>query len=107
MKEEAEAPPDLEGLLAEIASRKYEAQLKEWSVALERLRARVGEAGVEAQAEFGVQAQALRTRVAELQSQLDALQKAGGDATHEMLEGIHAAWAELKQAFESAAAKFE
>lgn len=91
IKEEPEAPPDLEQLLSEAKIEQLEAELQAWRAELDRLSV-----GAEDRAGFERQAQILRAR-------LDALQQAGADATHEMLKRVDAARAELKKAFESAA----
>jgi hypothetical protein len=67
---------------------KLEAELKEWGLDVEQfaLRARqVGGGGV----------------------RLEELKKAGADGAKEMEKGLEAAWAELKKAFDVAAAKFK
>ncbi|HKZ87038.1 MAG TPA: hypothetical protein VJ793_25715 [Anaerolineae bacterium] len=56
IKEEPEAPPDLEELLAEAKSGEWEDQLKEWGIDLEKLKARAEKAEGDARVEFDRQA---------------------------------------------------
>lgn len=107
IKEEPEAPPDLEELLAEAKSGKWEDQLKEWGIDLEKLKARAEKAGGDARVEFDRQAQTLRPMMSQAQAKLVELRKAGGEASVEMLKGVDSAFTELKKAFASAAAKFK
>ena len=107
VKEEPEAPPDLEELLAEAKSRKWEDQLKEWGIDLEKLKARAEKAGGDARVEFDRQAEALRPMMDQAQAKLAELTKSGSQASVELLKGVDSAFAELKKAFENAAAKFK
>lgn len=107
IKEEPEAPPDLEELLAEAKSGKWEDQLKEWGIDLEKLKARAEKAEGDARVEFDRQAQTLRPMMSQAQAKLVELRKAGGEASVEMLKGVDSAFTELKKAFASAAAKFK
>ena len=106
IQEEPEAPPDLEGLLAEAKSRTWGDHLEEWGIDLEKLRARAEKAGGEAKVEFDRQAEALRPMMDQAQAKLAELTKSGSQASVEMLKGVDSAFAELKKAFENAAAKF-
>ena len=106
IKEEPEAPPDLEKMLTEAKSQKMAAQLREWGVELERLRTRAGRIGADAVDEYEQQAQVLRAKMDEAQDRLRELQQAGANATYEMLKRDDGAWNELQRAFEDAGAKF-
>ena len=67
---------------------KLEAELREWGLDLEKFASRARQA-----------ASSAKPRV-------DEFRKAGGQSAKEIEKGLEAAWAELKKAFDEAAAKF-
>jgi len=67
---------------------KLEAELREWGLVLEKFASRARQA-----------ANSAKPRV-------DEFRKAGGQSAKEIEKGLEAAWAELKKAFDEAAAKF-
>jgi DNA anti-recombination protein RmuC len=107
IKEEPEAPPDLEELLAEARSQKLESHLKAWAAELARLKTRVEQADPEAQAEYAKQAQILRAKLNQVQDKLRKLQQAGADASYEMIRSVDEMVAELRKSFESDAETFQ
>jgi hypothetical protein len=67
---------------------KLEAELKEWGLDLEQFANRARQVGGGS-------------------ARLGELKKAGADGAKEMEKGLEAAWAELRKAFDEAAAKFK
>ena len=67
---------------------KLEAELKEWGLDLEQFASRARQVGSGS-------------------ARLEELKKAGAEGAREMEKGLEAAWAELRKAFEVAAAKFK
>ena len=68
---------------------KLEAELRDWGLDVEKFAARARQA-----------ASSAKPRVNEFR-------KAGGESAKELEKGLEAAWAELKKAFDEAAAKFK
>jgi len=67
---------------------KLEAELREWGLDIEKFTSRARQAAGSAK------------------PRLQELKKAGGESAKEMEKGLEAAWAELKKAFDEAAARF-
>jgi len=84
-----------------------EDRLKEWGIDLEKFRAKAGKTKSNAKVKLDNEVAALRTKMDEAQKKLEELEKAGGAASGDLKKGIESAWAELKKAFDNAAAKFK
>jgi hypothetical protein len=67
---------------------KLEAELREWGLDVEKFASRARQAASSAK------------------PRLDELKKAGGESAREVEKGLEAAWADLKKAFDQAAARF-
>jgi len=92
---------------AQVKVETLEAQLKEWGIDLEKLRAKVGKTKSNAKVKLNNEVAALRTKMDEAQKKLEELKKAGDAASGELKKGVESAWTELKKAFDSAIAKFK
>jgi chromosome segregation ATPase len=84
-----------------------DAQLKEWGIDLEKLRAKASKTKTNAKVKLDNEVAALRAKMDEAQKKLEELKKAGGAASGELKKGFENAWAELKKAFDSATTKFK
>ena len=76
--------------------RKLEAQLKEWSVRLEELKARSERLGAEARVEVERKIESLRSRRGEVRERLDALLDGGEEAWGHLRTGLEKAMTDLK-----------
>lgn len=86
---------------------KLEADLKGWGLDLTTFKARAEKASKESKAEYERHVANLRAKLDEGRARFEEWKKAGGAGTKEMQKGLEGAWAELRKAFELAAAKFK
>jgi predicted nucleic acid-binding Zn-ribbon protein len=91
----------------QVKVEKLETQLKEWGIDLEKFRAKADKTKDKAKAELDREVAALRAKMNETKKKLEDLKKADYAASAELNKGIENAWAELKEAFDSAKAKFK
>lgn len=90
-----------------VKTERFEEQLKEWGVDLEKLKSRANQAKADVKAEIDREVSALRAKRNEAEKKLEELKTAGGAASGEMKKGIENAWSELKMALDSAKSKFK
>jgi regulator of replication initiation timing len=91
----------------QVKVERLEAQLKEWGIDLEKFRAKADKAKTEEKVKLDNEVSGLRTKMGEARKKLEELKKAGDAASGELKKGVENAWTELKNAFDSATAKFK
>lgn len=86
---------------------KLEAQLKEWSAAIDQLKAEAENAQAEARIEYHTQLEGLQAAQEAARARLEELRAAGEAAWVSLMGGVEAAWRDLKRAVEQAAGKIK
>lgn len=93
--------------LKEAYQEKLEAQLREWTAALEQLKARADRAEADAKIEYYTQIEGVRAKVDAAEAKLRELKASSGEAWETLKGGVEQAWADLKTAVEGAVSKFK
>jgi len=83
---------------------KMEAQLKEWSAVLDRMKARADKASADTKLKMQRQIEELKAREIAARAKLQQIRSAGQQALNDARGTIDKAWADLKGAFERARA---
>ena len=91
----------------ETYQEKMDAQLKEWTVMLEELKAKAQRASVDAKIHYQEQIELLRTKCDAAQAKLQELRTSGESAWERLAAGMENAWKKLKGAWNIAAAKLK
>ena len=86
---------------------KLEAQIREWSAKIDLLKARADQVEAEAKIEYRNRIEDIRQRKEALQEKLKELQNASDAAWKEIKGGTEKAAADLRDALQSALAKFK
>lgn len=85
---------------------KARARLDQWNAEIDRMRARLDEAGADAKIDRERQLREMRARRDEARAQLEQIGKASDAAWDDMKAGFDGAWNSISRAFESAASRF-
>lgn len=91
----------------ELYQQKLQAQLDEWKLELERLKAQAARTSAEAKLEMSQQVETLERQIEKGKVKLSELAKASDEAWEAVKEGVEASWVSLRTAFSEAAAKFK
>ena len=86
---------------------KLEAQLKEWSVEIELLKAKAANAKADAKIEYFKTIDAVQRKQNDAAAKLRELKTAGDDAWEDIKTGAEKAWAEVKTAYHEASSRFK
>ena len=86
---------------------KLAAQLKEWSVKIDALKARADKAAAETKIELNKQVEVLNKKRQEADEKLHQIKEASEDAWESLRAGTEKAWGDLKEAVGSAIEKFK
>jgi len=92
--------------MKETYEKKLEAKLEEWNADIDKLKAKVDSAEVDAQLEYYKQIEELRTKQEEVKNKLDELKEASDDAWEDLKAGIDSAWDSLSSSIKSAFSRF-
>jgi len=84
---------------------KLEAQIKDWRVELDALKARAEKASTEAKADLAQAYEHLKKQEDELSAKLDGIKKAGLESWEALKHSVEGAWTDLKVTFDKAKAK--
>jgi len=93
--------------MKEAYQQKLEAQLAEWNVAIDKLKAKADKAEAEAQIEYYKQIEDMRVKQEAARDKLTELKEAGEDAWEDLKEGLDSAWNSLGDAVKSATSRFK
>lgn len=88
--------------MKEAYQEKLKAQLDQWNVEIDKLKARA-----EARIEYYEQTENLRAQQAEADAKLQELRQAGEGAWDDLRAGIESAWDSLGKAVRSAGSRFD
>ncbi len=91
----------------EAYEQKLEAQLKEWKIDINKMKAKADKADAEAKLEYYKQIEDMRTKQEAAQKKLTELKAAGEDAWEDLKAGIDLAWGSLGDAVKSARSRFK
>lgn len=86
--------------------KKLQAQLDEWTVEIDRLKAKASGLEADAQLEYNQRIDDLHNMQEAAGERLDELRKAGDDAWEDLKGGVDEAWTELEEAFLKAKSRF-
>jgi len=86
---------------------KMEAQLSEWGAELDKLTVRADKAKADTKQGYHDQIEALRSKQASIQVKLQELKTSSDDAWGDLKEGLDHSWAQTKDAFTKAIARFK
>ncbi len=93
--------------MKEAYEKKLQAQLDEWSLEIDKLKAKADKADAEAQLEYYKQIEKLRSMQEESNQKLAELKAAGDDAWEDLKAGTDSAWDSLGHALKSAVSRFK
>ncbi len=93
--------------LKDSYEKKLRAQLDEWKLEINVLKAKADKADAEAQLEFYKQVEQLREMQERARNRLDTLRDASDDAWEDMKAGMESAWLSLGTAIKSAKSRFK
>jgi len=93
--------------MKEVYQQKLEAQLAEWNVAIDKLKAKADKAEAEAQIEYYKQIEDMRVKQEAARDKLTELKEAGEDAWEDLKAGLDSAWNSLGDAVKSATSRFK
>jgi predicted ATP-binding protein involved in virulence len=91
----------------EAYEQKLEAQLKEWKIDIDKMKAKADKADAQARLEYYKKIEELRTKQEAAQKKLTELKAAGEDAWEDLKAGIDLAWGSLGEAVKSARSRFK
>lgn len=91
----------------ELYQQKKQAQLDEWKMEVDKLKARASGASADAQLELNKQIEALGGKIKEGKAKLAEVADASEDAWESIKDGVESAWDSIRSAFSDAAAKFK
>jgi uncharacterized coiled-coil DUF342 family protein len=86
---------------------KLDAQLREWSVKIDELKAKADKAKGDIKIEYARQTEALDAKREAARKNLRELREAGGQAWEELKAGAEKAWHELKTSLDNVVDKFK
>lgn len=86
---------------------KFEAQLKEWDVQIDLLKAKADTAKAEAKVGYYAKIEGLQQKRDLAKTKLQELKAAGDEAWKDLKTGAEKAWTEVKTAFHDATAKIK
>jgi multidrug resistance efflux pump len=86
---------------------KLQSQLKEWSIEIDRLKAKADVAKADAQLEYHKRVEELRAMHGKASKKLDELKAASDGAWDDLKTGADASWDALSNAIKSALAHFK
>ncbi len=86
---------------------KMEAQLSEWGVELDKLKARADKAVADTRQDYYDQIEALHAKQSSMQAKLQELKTSSDDAWGDLKEGLDHSWNQVKDSFNKAAARFK
>lgn len=81
---------------------KAKARLEQWESEIEKLRAKMEEAGADAKIEYRDELDELRKHRTEAKEKLSKLAEVGDDAWDDVRHGLEAAWDRVESAFKKA-----
>lgn len=90
----------------DIHIEKLQSQLDAWKAQVQELRAKAEAANADAKLAYMRQADELKEKYAQAETQLDEIRKAQKSASSDVMEGMTAAWSDLSDAFSKAAKRF-
>lgn len=93
--------------IKEAYQKKLEAQLDEWSLEIDKLKAKADKAEADSQLEYYKHIEELRAMQETVHSKLDELKAANDDAWEDIKAGVDNAWNSLSNALKSAASRFK
>ena len=93
--------------MKEAYQQKLEAQLAEWNVEIDKLKAKADKAEAEAQIEYYKQIEDMRVKQEAAREKLTELKEAGEDAWEDLKTGLDSAWNSLGDAVKSATTRFK
>ena len=91
----------------EAYEQKLEAQLKEWKIDIDKMKAKADKSDAQARLEYYKKIEELRTKQEAAQKKLTELKAAGEDAWEDLKAGIDLAWGSLGEAVKSARSRFK
>jgi len=86
---------------------KMEAQMREWSTEVDKLKAKADGAKADMKIKYLDEIEALNKNRAETEEKLQQLRTAGEDAWDDLKSGLEKSYTNLKEALKSAASRFE
>ncbi|MGD8785393.1 MAG: hypothetical protein PVF28_05480 [Thioalkalispiraceae bacterium] len=93
--------------MKEAYEKKLQAQLDEWGLEIDKLKAKADKAEAEVQLEYYKQIEELRLMQEEANRKLAELKEASDDAWEDLKAGIDSAWDSLSNALKSAVSRFK
>jgi hypothetical protein len=86
---------------------KFDAQLKEWSAEIARLKVKANRAKAEVKIEYYKTLETLQVKQDAARTKLKELRSAGDDAWEDVKAGAENVWTEIKTILQSAASRFK
>ena len=93
--------------MKEEYQKKLQAQLDEWGIEIDRLKAVAGKAKAGLQGEYYKEVEDLRCKQLAAQKKLHELKEESGDAWVDLKEGVEGAWDALSKGVKKAASRFK
>jgi hypothetical protein len=93
--------------MKEAYQQKLEAQLAEWNVAIDKLKAKADKAEAEAQIEYYKQIEDMQVKQEAAREKLTELKEAGEGGWEDLKVGLESAWNSLGDAVKSATSRFK
>ncbi len=87
--------------------RKLDAKLREWNAELEKIAARIDQAGAERRIELQKKYEQVKAQRDDVRSRMDKLKNSTGEAWQEIKSGLEAAWKKLDESFQEARKTFK
>jgi len=84
-----------------------EKKLQDWGAKLDEMKAKVDQSGADTKAQLEGKIETLTVRRDAMQQRLADLKGSSDEAWHSVKTGLQAAWNDVSEAFEEAAAKFK
>lgn len=87
--------------------KKLRSQLDEWSLEIDKLKAKAEQAEADARLRYYDEIEKIRDQQERMQEKLDAIESAGEEAWRDLKAGAESAWQELNSAVRSAMERFK
>lgn len=91
----------------EAYQKKLQAQLREWSAEIDKLKAHADKAGADAQLGYYKQIEELRSMQTAASSKLAEIKAASDDSWEDLKAGMDSAWSTIGDALKSARSRFK
>jgi DNA-binding transcriptional MerR regulator len=91
----------------DVAQGEMEKKLQDWGAKLDEMKAKVDQSGADTKAQLEGKIETLTVRRDAMQQRLADLKGSSDEAWHSVKTGLQAAWNDVSEAFEEAAAKFK